>query len=597
MSSQTTLRRLVTGRQREDAAEGVSLYMSARLDREFDELVKRVFSDARDALGRPLSAARCTVLAEATELSFKRALATTLGRYNDKPKLSPSSAPALRAYGFLLPDELWLMVWQELSMDDRISVSRVCGAWRTLALASPKLWSQLDFFTDRHSMDGCSCDTCIALRNGYSMSCSQGHEVAAVGRTNVDIIRCLIPRSRRFPLSLSIVINASVSDAELDNSPFLTLATALRPHASRIVRIDIDESSDAVGSMAEFFAFFKELPALRALTLGEEPRGYQFLTPIALPLLRHLDIGGSLLVLEEPGMSTENGTPLTFPSVSTLEYKIGHESSLDKLFSDLDRFPNLDTLWISNTQRLWDPDELSVQYHTLNVRGARIPHVHAKEVGWNESASRGISSEKLILALFHRPSRPTFSMSYRNPLHSGAVFEERTEINAPRIFADLGGNIELSFTTGPGGPAHGCTADATDSSGIRRSVQCPSKFAVRIYPEIAMQAITAITVQASMYHDVMLGLKHFPSLQRLTLVLSAYYRLPTLEPLSGHCALPTLRLEGLSGQTPCLVRAADIVSFIRCICGNKVPNSVELARVRLDGDIDSRLAGVVREIR
>jgi len=58
-----------------------------------------------------------------------------------------------------LPVELWAMSWEALSLRDRLCVTQVCYAWRTLALSSPRIWANIDLVVGGNVEDSSSVST------------------------------------------------------------------------------------------------------------------------------------------------------------------------------------------------------------------------------------------------------------------------------------------------------------------------------------------------------------------------------------------------------------------------------------------------------
>ncbi|KZW00822.1 hypothetical protein EXIGLDRAFT_123165 [Exidia glandulosa HHB12029] len=165
--------------------------------------------------------------------------------------LNPACSLQLR-----LPDELWCMIWQDLSLADRVSVSLVCHAWRTLALGCPRVWSSIDFDSDVH---GKSCK-CSDLGWLARRKCRQPK------RVNFHLLDIALEHCKEAQLTLHSVDSVDYSiDLE---SVYREYFAKLQPYAGRIaaIRMDLDDCPAVLPFLNHIHT--DSLPSLRILSLS-----------------------------------------------------------------------------------------------------------------------------------------------------------------------------------------------------------------------------------------------------------------------------------------------------------------------------------------
>ncbi|KZW03534.1 hypothetical protein EXIGLDRAFT_828415 [Exidia glandulosa HHB12029] len=127
-----------------------------------------------------------------------------------------------------LPDELWCIAWQDLPLTDRVSILRVCHAWRAIALSVPRVWGLLDVSMDLHS-DDCECELCQDEEAGL-----QELYLRRPPRTNARSNLQLIPRALALGKNAPITLQVQDSARTSDDGAHAFLGTLLKPHAARL---------------------------------------------------------------------------------------------------------------------------------------------------------------------------------------------------------------------------------------------------------------------------------------------------------------------------------------------------------------------------
>ncbi|KZW00835.1 hypothetical protein EXIGLDRAFT_694798 [Exidia glandulosa HHB12029] len=157
-----------------------------------------------------------------------------------------------------VPDEVWCIAWQDLPLADRVAVSHACRAWRTLSLASPRVWSFIDFFCDLHNAD-CQCSVCEQANVFLTHHGFRGTRIQA--KTNFRLLELALLRSRAAPLVIHI------RDSRYANEHVYVelFATVLRHHAARITMIDMQlwDTSTVLPTVD----LLHSLPSLRSISV------------------------------------------------------------------------------------------------------------------------------------------------------------------------------------------------------------------------------------------------------------------------------------------------------------------------------------------
>lgn len=456
-----------------------------------------------------------------------------------------------------LPDDIWYIVWDSLPMDDRLAVSRVCKYWRSLALSSPRLWSELDFFDTSHGAD-CECETCEGMRR-YDIGCHNccGEEV---GSTNLRTIRELLSRSLQVPLSLSITV---IEDNGFDSHSAWHLLHALKPHAARIQRLSFSDASSQY--IAEFFAAFPSLPALTSCTSDQD--NLQFVKPIDLPSLQRLKTSDRLY-----HSGNRNSGLLSFPAVTYLDFVPNLLTHFEWM---LEAVPNATTLRLSVHYPL---DTTAQNVQRVRDLASKIEHVHI-------CGSRTRYDDHL-LAIFRDPRRQTLTFDY-------SVDAAESAPGALNILADLEPpDIELSISSIPKeySTCTWVTLAGTDSRGLRRSVGCPVTAVEQAWKHLSPASASALSIDAALCSSLVQP-GAFPacaSARRLTLDLTDNRFVETREPDSTPCfpALSTLVLRKRDGPQG-RVTIAHLIAVVHQLRGKDDPlQELVLQHVEIEGDPD-----------
>lgn len=318
-----------------------------------------------------------------------------------------------------LPEDVWLLVWDFLHMDDLVAVSHVCHAWRSLALASPRLWTELEFRHDLHH-GGCRCDLCIAARGTKCRRCGT---YVQIGSTNMRIVRKLLPCSKPLPLSLTILLPDSDTDVRLSHRPLQKLAAALMARKGRLQKLSGWGLDDAYGiSLTDFLRLCPAFPSLTVL--DDEANGVWFKRHISLPSLQQVRFYGSPYTKDYDHSSG----PLVFPSVAKLDLTF---RSFEDLVSSLEAVPNASTLHLhmgyDDPYRRWTPQ----QQERVRMLLKGIEHIQVKALNPDIDGP-------LLMAL-RDSSRREFTLYYCDG-------HRRTDDFADfHIFADVQGAVELTL--------------------------------------------------------------------------------------------------------------------------------------------------------
>ncbi|KZV95206.1 hypothetical protein EXIGLDRAFT_834468 [Exidia glandulosa HHB12029] len=308
-----------------------------------------------------------------------------------------------------LPQELWVEVWGHLPMGDVVSISHVCHLWRSLALASPSLWSTLEVFSDMHVND-CDCEECGSIAK-HCIVCKRCRRTPTLGTKNTKLIRHLLPRSKSCALSLII----RLSDYETKE-----LARLITPHRRRLVRIECNDYDSRI--MAAFLSHFEALRAVRELSTDGSAPPVSFMKKIKLPSLQQLKVRGTPF---NDRYDYASGR-LVFPSVTRLVLPYGkHET----LILTLEVVPNLEALDLDGSN---DSKPINLDYPRLSQLTADLDGVQLRRLA--------INTYSLAIALY-TPQRRSFAVE----LVWGA---EPRSVPFYSIFADLCDDVQLSICSG-----------------------------------------------------------------------------------------------------------------------------------------------------
>ncbi|KZV91445.1 hypothetical protein EXIGLDRAFT_837104 [Exidia glandulosa HHB12029] len=147
-----------------------------------------------------------------------------------------------------LPSELLAHIWRLLSLVDRVGVSQVCVSWRTAALASASLWTEVDVGYCVLHQEFPACVRCHCHIEGV-----------APPNSNLDLLPLVLPRSKNLPLSLRFRSTQSMRPRLMD-----FLAEDL--HRLALVHIDAVHGEEALNLVLPPFCKLQSLRVLRLNT-------------------------------------------------------------------------------------------------------------------------------------------------------------------------------------------------------------------------------------------------------------------------------------------------------------------------------------------
>ncbi|KZV90468.1 hypothetical protein EXIGLDRAFT_720326 [Exidia glandulosa HHB12029] len=329
---------------------------------------------------------------EAKSRSFDGTGKALLCSLDDLPsRLARDSARHTRAE---LPNEVWAMIWQDLPLLDLLDVTHVCHYWRNIALASPRVWSVLDyrFFQHRSS---CKCRECIS-------------KTPKRVRSSPRIFSMILPRSSRLPLSIRIKNSANDCGRQLF-AAVKVLASLLRPHASRISRLDVSVSIATV--LPDLVEGVGSFPSLVRLAASTGVTWESITMPLAserfdAPALRYLSLVGN--------WCNEHNTTFHFPAVQTL--RVTHESrvGVKRLLDACPNVSSLDVWWFVDFALETD----TVENEAFRIRVSRIRRVAL--LNW-------------VRAMYDCSDRADYSYAFEGKPAEGCI----------SIFSDVGAATDL----------------------------------------------------------------------------------------------------------------------------------------------------------
>ncbi|KZW04303.1 hypothetical protein EXIGLDRAFT_758595 [Exidia glandulosa HHB12029] len=380
---------------------------------------------------------------------------------------------------YRLPNELWCLIWSQLPQEDRIRVSQVCSDWRSLALSSPAVWSDLIFITSRHASHLCTCHDCLLIpRDAYH--CPTCDDVFPsfppnvwTGSSNLQTIVALLPRTLAHPLSLTVC-------AETPDCPFtgaselILLAEALGPHMHHLSSLRCYVNSD--DNLYDFMSALQYFPALTRLVCQmslisydeEETLGHD----ASFPSLQSVELYGSFQNLTNRAFSTVRSLACDY--VSTTQF-LGVLSS----------FPELSSL--------------HVRMRPTRSEGAFVDAL--SEDVYNSTkviaciTVSGISAciAEAVLIMFHQPSHVACG-THRNGVHLSCEAHEGNEFSVRLI--------------------------VTDERQRLRTLYCHARDACEVWAHLAPTALRSVTIDLRLpYATFAALLTRTPSTEELVLIL------------------------------------------------------------------------------
>ncbi|KZW01415.1 hypothetical protein EXIGLDRAFT_830127 [Exidia glandulosa HHB12029] len=178
-----------------------------------------------------------------------------------------------------LPEELWTMILQKLGQRDRFIALGVCQAWRSLAISTPSLWTDVEVRCSEfeHKSD------CVGGRCETPRRCS-----------NLDAVELMLLWSS--DLALNLTIDQRQFNGSDHSAVCILVAKALSPHAARIATLHVD--CDRPKELDVIIHWMPDLVSLHGLSLATvqhlpEPI---VLRPAKLTALEHLNLGNTYLI-------------------------------------------------------------------------------------------------------------------------------------------------------------------------------------------------------------------------------------------------------------------------------------------------------------
>ncbi|KZV95220.1 hypothetical protein EXIGLDRAFT_748260 [Exidia glandulosa HHB12029] len=524
--------------------------------------VQRIFEHAhRKSSGRneALSDEECLRVAAVARAHFDGAIAAELHERN-----------AERMRRLRLPGELWVEIWSHLPMRDIVTASHVCHLWRSLALASPSLWSTLEVVNSRHHEE-CRCKACQAVEL-WDMTCKGCRRPVVPGRANTELVRLLVPRSKS--VALSCFVDAKDNS---DRRQVVELAGILAAHRQRLVHLDWGPNG-AIETLADFLQHFDALPVLRSLTMGGSYADVQFSRNIRLPSLQQLSVCGSPYSTNYYWSSGR----LVLPSVTRLEFRI-ISADPDGLISALEMVPNARTLDLR--AQPYETEAIELDYSRVTELASTLTHVHV-----HDAYPR---MHQIIMAL------------YTQQLHAFTVEVPWWDVHyVPgqfcHIFSGLQQGVRLSIRRAlcDGNPVDGwLEVKGTDSEdNCRHLGRCPRDTIHMLWTYLSPSSLSALSIDAILLADVLGTHTMLPAIHEMTLNIDVVDSIE-FSAIDSIPRFPDLRVLWLTGHpsfaTP-VVSAGDLALFVANMhIGSGLLDELVFENVEVEGEI----AGVAALVR
>ncbi|KZV80214.1 hypothetical protein EXIGLDRAFT_845746 [Exidia glandulosa HHB12029] len=377
-------------------------------------------------------------------------------------------APELRSHNARLatiarlPGEVLCKIWELLPIDDRVAISHVCSFWRSLAINTLGLWTELDFHTSVHD-DSCNCSACS--KQGTRSALNRDW---IPGRTNLGVFRNVLSRSGLLPLTVG-------AEFRIDATPFghaRDLAKCLQPHLHRLEILSFHVQSP--GDLAWFFdglsSPFPKLRELRCTSPNEQHFDYRYIT---LPDLPHAET-----VIVQGAVVAVNWSKIQLPLIRHLHWRCQND---DDILRALTACPKLESLTIEmaltrSTASSATHDLIHAHISRSQIRDVTVLYAR----GWMGSS---------VLPIVHVPSLRRLHMQFSGPSHPSGF----------AIFQDLGDDIHLCMTV----RNMMDLVTATDSAGMCRSIQYHINAAhFSLWKYISHSAVTSLAFSVREWSDV-----------------------------------------------------------------------------------------------
>ncbi|KZV99740.1 hypothetical protein EXIGLDRAFT_831281 [Exidia glandulosa HHB12029] len=464
----------------------------------------------------------------------------------------------------ILPPEIWCMVWQDMSFDDRVSATHVSRYWRHVARSCPRLWTHLQFYSTVHHVE-CECAICGPYELDTRAIWKQP------GKTNYQLVLNALPLSGSLPVHLDVHVSPFYSDHGLLEDFGMDIQNSDSGAADRLASLQV--VFDDPDTLMWLLSGLGSLPSLTSLiTRAVTSEAIRFShvrawrnNAIHLPSLR------TLVLDNMRWQCPDRQWPIHLPS---LEYLTCPLTDPDEVVRVLDACPALKTLLIvvpsEDQDEHFEPDWM-LDGPTL-ARLARIPSVHVIGVSDFETEKWAIRNFGSI------PDRPDFVLHYLPnavPLHSNRLLAEMRDITAFSLTRAYNSSVTVLAIQ--------------NSQGIRRRILfgpahlgnlCPTRI---IFGPNSTQ-LTTLHLSAPFAFLITDRLPHLTSLvvEIVAETDLAAFKVPmnTLVPaLQSLCIVnigPTYRLG---------VRAEVLAAVLVSLCGVVALKEVTLKGVALYGDM------------
>ena len=146
----------------------------------------------------------------------------------------------------LLPNELWTMTWGCLPLRDRLTVTWVCRAWRSVAISTASIWNNIDFVIQESST-------------------KRSNEWSDPITSLIEFIPIISERGKAGPLSISIVDTADIWSHHAVEEHAQSLAREIKRHQTCRLR-NLHLSFSVACNVRNFLFNIDSFPVLVALT-------------------------------------------------------------------------------------------------------------------------------------------------------------------------------------------------------------------------------------------------------------------------------------------------------------------------------------------
>lgn len=483
-----------------------------------------------------------------------------------------------------LPDELWLLVWAQAHLADRITLTHVCHFWRALALRSPRMWTHVEVYSLEHRL-GCDCNRCTFQEeekfvpsspvdeNGSGSSSGSDEEGdddgasdsdedanADIGRhdpgwTNIRTLRHVLKRNGSLPFSLEFTCD--MAEASIWVAMRILNALASHGHASRLRELNITYVNPLIVRCV-LSALKVSVPVLEILSCtrihANSAAAQSFAIPIQIdmPALRVLEFSPELAWTDN---RTGSDPGAQLPTLRRLELTVipGPWTAWRSLRSMLELCPTLEELHLHV-----DPVDNDSNFNVSPSHGI-------------DDACRGIRNltidgvgsvcESTILRLFAHSASQRAALSLRYSTFTTLGFgilgdlpkdepKELLVVHAAGVFS-----IEAK-TVGPTGSqtrALSCPVPAHDGS-----------LWPRVWKHLSSSSIVKLDVDVSLFTALIRTMPEGAAVTELSLFLDVGNDLPFLSTAtrSVFTVLRTLRLCGPPRVAARPLNSAALAAFV-----------------------------------